>query len=169
MLFLTYLFLAYHMANKYQNVMMIPEKFLQTFYITDRNGIHRKMYRRPGNEMHYVFLVYPDSGTKFLAADGRPGSYFGMDFVMHGKYAGNLNKVFNLLQTTYDEYVKNKVIQEFPNGNKQWMYANLDANNDKIARYIAAGVEHLLQTRQELNLTGELFPMLPVSNQPQRN
>ena len=73
------------------------------------------------------------------------------ELTSYNRVAGYLNKVFDLLQATYDEYVKNKVIQEFPNGNKKWMHANLDANNDKIARDIAAGVQHLLQTRQDLN------------------
>jgi hypothetical protein len=142
--------------------------FLGSFYVPYRTGIHRKMYRRPGNEMHYVFLIYENPGEKFLDTNGRPGGFFGMDFVLYGKYAGNPTKVFNLLQAAYDEYVKNKVIYEHPNGTKQWMHANLDANNDKITSDIAAGIQNLLQTRQDLNLSGEIFPISPAQNQTQR-
>lgn len=141
------------------------KQFLSSFYLNNRTGIQRKMYRKPGNEMHYVLLVYPDAGAKFLDADGRSGSFFGIDFVMYGKYAGNPTKVFNMLQATYDEYVKNKVIQEFPNGNKKWMTANLDANNDEIAKNIATGVQHLLQTRREFNLAGEIFSLQATPKQ----
>lgn len=143
-------------------------QFLGTFYVPNRTGIHRKMYRRPGNEMHYVLLFYPNPGAKFLDADGRSGSYFGIDFVLYGKYAGNPTKVFDMLQATYDEFIKNEIIQEFPNGNKKWMTANLDANNDEIARYVGDKISHLLQTRREFNLSGEIFPIQSTQTQPQR-
>ena len=50
--------------------------FLGSFYVPYRTGIHRKMYRRPGNEMHYVFLIYENPGEKFLDTNGRPGGVF---------------------------------------------------------------------------------------------
>lgn len=137
--------------------------FLQRFYVTNRTGVYKNtFYRKGGNEAHYVFLVYPDKGAHFMDANGCSGSYFGMDFVLYGKYSTNPTKVFNLLQETYNQYVKDKVIQEFPNGNKKWLIDNLVANNYKIARDIAVGVQHLLQTRQDLNLAGELSLIAPT-------
>ena len=141
--------------------------FLQRFDVTNRTGIHKNTFYRKGNEAHYVFLVYPDNGAHFMDANGRSGSYFGMDFVLHGKYSINPIKIFNLLQETYNQYVKGNIIQEFPNGNKKWLISNLDENNDKIARDIAAGVQHLLQTRQDLNLAGELRPIAQTKQSAQ--
>ena len=81
--------------------------FLQRFYVTNRTGIHKNTFYRKGNEAHYVFLVYPDNGAHFMDANGRSGSYFGMDFVLHGKYSINPIKIFNLLQETYNQIKSN--------------------------------------------------------------
>ena len=80
--------------------------FLQRFYDSNRTGVHKKTFYRNGNETHYVFLVYPNDGAHFMDADGRSGSYFGMDFVLYGKYCTNPIKIFNLMQETYKQYVK---------------------------------------------------------------
>ena len=47
------------------------------------------------------------------------------------------------------------------------MTANLDANNDQIARDIAKGVQTLLQTRQDLNLAGEIMPITTIKQSTQ--
>ena len=144
------------------------KKFLESFYIT-RTGTHKKMYTRRGNETHYVLLVYADSGTKFLDAGGRGNSYFGMDFILKNQYATNPNKIFDLLQATYNQYVKNKIIKEYPNGNKQWLYNNININNDKITKDVIDGINELIRTRPEFNLSGEIRSMNPIQSQNERH
>ena len=128
-----------------------------------------KTIRRPSNDMFYLFLIYENSGCTFVDANGRPGSFFGMTLIFHNQYVTNAEKLKKLFQTTYDNYVKNKIIREFPNGNKQWMISELRVSDDKIANYIANGMNNLMKTNPEFNFAKDILPLTPMQNQIQRN
>ena len=139
-------------------------RLLQSFY-TSRTGIYRKIVTK-NNTTHYVYVVYGDPNKAFLDKNGRSGSYFGIDLALPNQYSGNPQKVFDLLQATYDQYVKNKIIKEHPNGNKQWMYSDLNIENDKIARYVVSGLQNIIKTNPELNIARDLRT-IPSQQQPQ--
>lgn len=141
-------------------------EFLENNYINTRHGMHRKMFTRNKNETHYILLDYGEQGTKFIDVNGRAGSYFGMDLIMKNNYAADPMKVFKVLEETYKQYVTGKIIQEFPNGNKKWMFNDLRANNDQICTYVANGLKNLIETRPELNINNIIKPMTPPQ-QPQ--
>jgi hypothetical protein len=129
--------------------------FLEQFYVK-RHGIHTKAFSRPNGENHYVFLVYPDENNKFMDADGRTGSHFGMDLILKNQYSLNPERIYNLLREIYEHHIKGKVIQEFPNGNKKWIEKDLRANNDKIAQDAGEEMSKLIQTDPRFNFAGEI-------------
>ena len=139
--------------------------FFGLFYDAS-NGVKTNVTRRVNNDVVYSYLVYGNQDKKFTDYNGRPGSYFGMSLVFHNQYAPDSKSVFNLLKATYDAYVKNKVIKEFPDGSKRWLYQELSTPGDEIAMYISKGMSHLLQTQPELNPKVQTLP--PVSNQNQK-
>ena len=59
-------------------------------------------------------------------------------------------------------------ISQITGNNKRppiWRFFILHMINDKIARNIATGVQHLLQTRREFNLAGEIFSLQATPKQ----
>ena len=128
-------------------------------------GIINNVSRR-GNDVIYSYLVYETPGANFSDFNGRTGSYFGMSLVLHGTYALNSSDMFRLLKATYDNFVKNKVIQEFPNGSRKWMYKQIDTPNDGIATYISKGMAQILKEHPEL--TPKTLALPPITNQSQR-
>lgn len=130
------------------------QKLINTFSIP-RTGVHNKMFFRSNNTAHYVLLIYPNPNAKFISADGNENSMFGMDFILRNHTAVNPAKIFNLLQTTYEQYVKNKIIQESPNGDKKWLCNNIATPDNKIAQSINDGMQNLIKNNPEFqNLFG---------------
>ena len=140
-------------------------KFIGLFY-NGSKGVQTKVSRRPNNDVIYSYLIYGDDKANFVDYGGRAGSYFGMSLVFHNEYVPDSNQVFNLLKSTYDNYVKNKIIQEFPNGARKWMYRQISTPGDEIANYIGRGMMQLLKTHPELRIKTQALP--PLQNQNQR-
>ena len=138
--------------------------FLGLFYDGSKGTKHN--VSRRNNDVIYSYLLYENPNAKFSDFNGRTGSYFGMSLVLHGTYAQNSSDVFRLLKATYDNFVKNKVIQEFPNGSRRWMYNQIDTPNDKIATYISKGMAQILKEHPEL--TPKTLALPPITNQSQR-
>ena len=127
-----------------------------------------KIIRRPNNDVHYIFLVYENADHAFTDINGRDGSFFGMTLVFHNQYVTDTEKLKKLFQKTYDNYVKGKIINEFPNGNKRWMIRSLKNSNDKIATDVANGMNKLIKNYQEFNFSRDIQPLPPMQNQIQR-
>ena len=142
---------------------------LESFYNGRSTGIKTTIIRRPNNDVHYVFAVYEMPGKNFCDYNGRPGSHFGMSLIFHNQYVADSNRIFKLLQAVYDNYVKNKIIMEQPNGVKKWAYPAISTPGDEIANYVANGMNSLIKTNPEFNFTKSLLPLPPIQNETQRN
>lgn len=140
--------------------------FFDIFYSLHKPGITTNVSRHL-NYTIYNFIVYENPGQSFGSYDGRNGSYFGMSLVFQNQFVPNQESVFRLLQKTYDDYVKNKIIKEYPNGRRQWMYPNLDTDGDEIAVYVSKGLAKILKDYPEYNL--KLEPLPPISRQSERD
>lgn len=140
--------------------------FLGLFY-TNSKGIQTKVSRCQNNDVFYTYLVYQNPNAAFVDYNGRPGSYFGISLVFHNQYASDSNTVFKLLQNVYDNYVKNKIIQEMPNGSRKWLYPQLSTPKDEIAEYVCNGMTVILQKHPELKF--KTLPLSPIQNQTQRD
>ena len=138
--------------------------FFGLFY-DNSDGIKTKVSRK-NNDVIYNYLVYGKTGANFGDYNGRPGSYFGMSLVFHNRCAVDSNQVFNLLKTVYDNYVKNKIIQESPNGARKWLYQNIETPGDEIATYLAKGMNQIIQVHPELTPKTQTLP--PLQNLKQR-
>ena len=57
-----------------------------------------------------------------------------------------------LLQKTYEIYVKNKLVQEMPDGNRKFMVSDLKSPNNQIAQSIYDGLMNITKTNPELNV-----------------
>ena len=141
--------------------------FLGLFYTSWEPGVEFKAVRRPNNDVHYIMLVHENPGAKFLTAYGRPGSFFGMSLVFHNQYSTDANKMFKLLQATYNFSVKNQLISEAPNGTRKWLYANVSSPDDLIANYVTRGLQKIVNANPQFK--GLIKPLPPVQNQIQRD
>ena len=138
--------------------------FLMSFYAPHKPGIQMKVFRRPGNEIHYVFLVYENPGSVFLDANGRSGSFFGMSIVLDNKYIGNKDNVYKLFQETYDKHIKNQIIIENNSVRKHKYAGKMNAIHD----YILKNMIEIMKNNPELNFTNDYHPLPPPQNQPER-
>lgn len=142
--------------------------FLQTFYVPHTPGFQFKVIRRHNNDVHYVFLVYENSGKVFADVNGRSGSFFGISLVLHNQYLSDANKVEKLMRITYDRYVKNQIIKEDTNGVRKFIIPSLNSPDDRVVNYVAKGFTQIIQQNPELNLAGDIKPLPPLTNQIQR-
>ena len=136
------------------------------YFYDNSKGVKTHAVRRNNNDVVYSYLVYADGNKSFCDYNGRTGSYFGISVICHNQYIPNSEQVFKLLQAIYNNYVKNKIIREFPNGNRKWMYGHIDTPGDEIAAYICRGMSYILSTHPELMPKVQTLP--PLTNQNQR-
>lgn len=108
-------------------------------YYTPETGIRTDIKRLPNNRMAYSLLVYKEPGKSFMGYSGRGGSYFGITVFLQNQQVASPDDLFRLLYATYNNYVKGKIIQEFPNGNRKWMVETLDYPDDRVAKYVVNG------------------------------
>ena len=137
--------------------------FLSLFY-NNSKGIQTSIKRRPNNDVVYTYAVYGEPGHPFTDYNGRIGSYFAISLIFHNQYASDSNKIFNLLQATYDQYVKNEIIQESDNGVRKWMYRTLDIPGDKITEYVVKCIDRLIKRRPE-EFRIQTLPLPPMQQQ----
>lgn len=131
--------------SKYEQSDKFLEPFLGLFYGPHKQPTKTNIKRLPNNKMVYSYIVYENPGTNFLSYTGRPGSYFGMSLVVSNKQVANPDMLFKVLQATYENYVKNKIIQEDKSGTRKWLYPTLGDANDTVAKYISSGFESILK------------------------
>ena len=134
-------------------------------YYISATGIRSDIKRLPDNRMAYSLLFYKEPGKPFISYTGRTGSYFGMTLFLKGKQVTNPNDLFKILLATYNHYVKDKIIKEFPNGNRKWAYPTLNDADDTVATYIGNGFQQILNKNPGLL---KLQPLPPLQN-PGRN
>ena len=123
--------------------------FCESFYTNDK-GIKHDIRRLVGNRMAYSYLVYEEPNRKFLSYIGRTGSYFGMTLILQDKQVANPDVLFKILQDVYDNYVKDKIIQDKTSGSRKWLYPTLTDSDDTVANYIGKGFEQILKQNSGL-------------------
>ena len=138
--------------------------FCESFYTNDK-GIKKDVRRLVGNRMAYSYLVYEEPNRNFLSYIGRPGSYFGMTLIFENKQVANQDALFRVLEATYDNYVKGKVIQDNASGPRKWLYPTLTDSNDTVANYIGKGLEQILKQNPGLL---KYQPLPPLQQQGRR-
>lgn len=131
--------------------------FCEGFYVPNK-GIKHDIRRLVGNRMAYSYVIYEEPGRPFLGYTGRSGSYFGMTLIFQDKQVSNPDILFKVLQTTYDKYVKDKVIQE-TSGNRKWLCTTLNDSKDTVAGYIGKGLENILKSNPGIIKYQPLPPM----------
>ena len=118
--------------------------FCENFYTNDK-GIKKDIRRLVGNRMAYSYLVYEEPNRMFLSYTGRPGSYFGMTLIFENQQVTNPDALFKILETTYNYYVKDNVIEDKTPGPRKWLYPTLTDPNDTVANYIGKGLEQIFK------------------------
>ena len=128
-----------------------------------------KVVRRPNNSVHYLFMVYENKDMTFCDVDHRSGSFFGIDVMSQNQYITDTNKLLKLFQLTYDKYVKNKIVDETPNGVRKHRFKTFNDDSNTIATYVANGMNTSVKEKPELNIFEDIRQLTPVQNQMQRN
>ena len=142
--------------------------FLSFFYSTWKPGEEFVVRRRVDNSVHYIFLIHEKPNNVFIDADGRSGSFFGMDLAFKNHYVTDSNKVDKLLRLLYETYVKGEIIEELPNGSRRHKFKDfVVGGNDFIGEYLVKGMQKLLKEHPELNL--DIRPLPPIKNEMQRS
>lgn len=101
------------------------------------------------NGSHYILLIYQNSGKQFLDTQGNPGCFLGIDLVIPDKKFFNPSTVRALLIKTYETYIKDKLVQELPNGDRKFIVSSLD---DKMADDVYTGLMNITKTNPELDV-----------------
>ena len=143
--------------------------FLERFYAPHEPGTEMKVIRRLDNSVHYLFMVYENEDRVFCDVDGRSGSFFGIDVMLQNQYITDTNKLLKLFQLTYDRYIKNKIIDETPNGLRKHKFRTFDDDNNTIATYVANSMNALVKEKPELDIFKDMRQLPPVQSQMQRN
>lgn len=145
-------------------------RYLELFYGALKSGIEFKPVRL-GNKMFYTLLVQKNPDSVFQDVNGRGGSFFGMSLIYDNQYVTDPTKVRQLLQATYDHYVKGQIIEELPNGIRKYKIRSLSGNNDRVADYVGNGMMRLLDNSPEFRkaLSAATKPLPPLQNQLQRD
>lgn len=146
------------------------KNFLLGFYNGNTGGQKFGVIRRYNNEVHYVFLVYKNRPEDvFSDCDGRDGAFFGMSLYLKNQQFANPQKIRKILQTVYDNYIKNKIVEEKPNGVRHFLLPELKSDDDRVVKYVANGLMKTIQSNPEFNLANDIKPLPPIQNQTQRD
>jgi len=140
-------------------------RFLELNYVGNRKGNQLHIQRLPSGSVYYSYLMYPPEGKFFSDSNGRAGAFFGMSIVMQDQVITDINKLAQLFQKTYQEHVKDKIIKEFPNGNKKFIVNSLRSNDDRYAIQVGRGMVDIMKNNPELNI----FNSVKTYNQAQVN
>ena len=65
--------------------------------------------------------------------------------------------------------MKNKIVDETPNGVRKHKYRRFDVGNNEIATYVANSMNALVKERPELNIFEDIRQLPPAQNQMQRH
>jgi len=137
------------------------KSLINCFYCPHKPGIELRTYRRPDNTVHYVYLVYEKEGSMFLDVNGRGGSFFGMDLILKDNYITNTQILLKVFQKTYNDYVKDKIIKEFPGGNRKYLIQGFENADDSVARFVGGGMTSIMKN-PEFSLGKYVKPLSAV-------
>ncbi len=135
-------FIAYGVTQGFSCMNDKNSKKIEGFYCPDI-GTKMKVRKYPDNSVGYHFLIYPQKGERFSDKNGRSGSFFGMSLFFKDNYCKNPQKIFKMFETLYDKSIKNKLIKEFDNGNRQ--YAIDSFSNPKVEEYMCKAFLNVIQ------------------------
>lgn len=139
--------------------------FLELNYVGNRKGNQLHVQHLQNGDTCYSYLMYPQDGCSFSDIDGRRGSFFGMSLILKDQIITDLNKLTKLFQKTYQDYVKDKIIQEQPNGNKKFLVGSLRSEGDKLAIQVGQGFVEIMKNNPELNLSRDIKTYTPAQIQ----
>ncbi|MBR3511091.1 MAG: hypothetical protein IKN73_03445 [Alphaproteobacteria bacterium] len=125
-------------------------EFFQKFN-TERNGIQIRMYMRPDGN-HNILSVYPEKGKSFFDINGNNVGFFCIDFVSEKNQIMNPMQMQSLLKKTYEMYIKNRLIQETPDGDRKFLITSLKSQNNQIANDIYNCILNIIKTNPELDV-----------------
>ncbi len=140
-------------------------EFLRLDYIRGRHNNQLQIQRRQNGDTYYNYLMYPPEGHNFTDSAGRAGAFFGMSVILTNQVITDVNKLTLLFQKVYQDYVKDKIIAELPNGNKKFLVSNLHSDNDALAMYVARGMANIMKNNPELNIFNNVTAYSPAQVQ----
>jgi hypothetical protein len=135
-------FIAYGVTNGFSCMNDKNSEKVKGFYCPD-SGTKMEVRKYSDNSVGYHFLMYPQKGESFCNNHGRSGSFFGMSLFFKDNYCKNPQKIFKMFETLYDKSIKNKLIKEFDNGNRQ--YAIDSFSNPKVEEYMCKAFLNVMQ------------------------
>lgn len=131
------------------------DMFLELFYDGSK-GTKFKKISRPNGDVHYIFLKYADEKKHFISYSERSGCFFGMSLILskeeQTKYNPNIDTMCKLMCKVYNDHVKDKIIQHFPNGNLKYMIPTLAPKDDSVAKKLAEKMYQTIKNTPELNV-----------------
>ena len=127
-------------------------RYLECFYNGAQDGTKLKISRRANGDVYYSYLMYPKKNEIFADVSGRNGAFFGMSLILKNQEIADNNKISKLFQKTYQDYIKGKIIREFPNGNKKFLVNSLADKNDTLAKCVAKGFIKIMQENPDLDV-----------------
>lgn len=140
-------------------------RFLELNYIDNRKGNQLHIQHLPNGNTYYNYLVYPSEGCIFTDAEGRKGAFFGMSIVLKDQVITDIDKLARLFQKTYENYIKDKIIKEFANGNKKFLVNSMRPDGDTLALYVGRGLVNITKTNPELNIFNDIKTYNPTQAQ----
>lgn len=121
-------------------------------YSPGQHGEQLHVVKHPNGNNYYNYLIYPKENERFDDAAGRKGAFFGMSVVLNNQVIADTDKLIKLFKKTYQDYVKDKLIKEYPNGNKRFMVSQLRSKDDMFANYVGKGFMNIMKKNPELNI-----------------
>lgn len=121
-------------------------------YSFGQHGEQLHVVRHSNGNNYYNYLMYPKENESFNDAAGRKGAFFGMSVVLNNQVIADTDKLIKLFKKTYQDYVKDKLIKEYPNGNKRFMVSQLRSKDDIFANYVGKGFMSIMNKNPELNV-----------------
>ena len=126
---------------------------LEKFYTYSQSGTQQYATRWLNNTI-YSYVVYDN----VISHSGRPGSQFGISIVFPNEFVVNQGTIFKILKLIYETHIKNKIVKENPNGQKQWLYSNI--NTPEMTEYIRNCANDILAKHPDLDFTTQPLPPL---------
>ena len=107
--------------------------------VRNQNGNILYGKRMDNGNVYYNYSIYPEKGKIFTDRNGKAGSFFGMAMVFENQEVKDTKKLEKLFKEVYKNYVKDRIVQDLPNGDKRYLIETLNIPGDAIGRYVAQG------------------------------
>ena len=140
---------------------------LEGYSVRNQNGNILYGKRMDNGNVYYSYSIYPEKGKIFTDRNGKAGSFFGMAMVFENQEVKDTKKLEKLFKEVYKNYVKDRIVQDLPNGDKKYLVSSLNINSDAIGRYVAQGAAVEIQTNSEFkNFLNEGLKPSEAKNNP---